>query len=528
MRWSPPRRVIAAATALAVAVTLGACATGGSVSNPIRVGWSGQIPPLDPAASDSFGSFAFLTQIYPSLLAVEAERADPVPEIAESAEWTAEGVYTVVLKPHLEFANGNDLTTSDVKFSLERQLALQSEDGAWRRLANLDGIVIIDDTTIEFHLGSSIDTGFPFVLAGPAGLVLDEEAFFADELTPDDEILDAQPFAGPYTLESGGGDDLDLTPYAGFGGSPLAAARLDLRPGEGADFARQLREGSIDVLTGALGVEALESLLDDNSVDMARAASGRVRMLAFDFAHMPFGTRSDTPDAAKAGAVRVAVSEVVDREALTDSIGGNSVEPAYGYVADGLPGSTDVFTTLHGDGEGGPDLERAAAALAGAAIPTPVDLSIHIALDQMGDSGGAEVADLAAQLDDSGLFTVTIVETDADGLGAALVAGEVQAVFTSVLPVTGDPRDYLQPFRSAGLLAPGFTDATVDSLLDRITSEAEPEVRAATLLEAQVAIANALPAIPITQGVRVVFVRGTISGFGLSDALPLDLSRLRR
>jgi peptide/nickel transport system substrate-binding protein len=261
---------------------------------------------------------------------------------------------------------------------------------------------------------------------------------------------------------------------------------------------------------------------------MARAASGRVRMLAFDFAHMPFGTRSDTPDAAKAGAVRVAVSEVVDREALTDSIGGNSVEPAYGYVADGLPGSTDVFTTLHGDGEGGPDLERAAAALAGAAIPTPVDLSIHIALDQMGDSGGAEVADLAAQLDDSGLFTVTIVETDADGLGAALVAGEVQAVFTSVLPVTGDPRDYLQPFRSAGLLAPGFTDATVDSLLDRITSEAEPEVRAATLLEAQVAIANALPAIPITQGVRVVFVRGTISGFGLSDALPLDLSRLRR
>ena len=41
-------------------------------------------------------------------------------------------------------------------------------------------IDIVDDTTMEFRIGAAIDTGFPFVLAGPAGLVLDEEAFFAD------------------------------------------------------------------------------------------------------------------------------------------------------------------------------------------------------------------------------------------------------------------------------------------------------------------------------------------------------------
>ena len=37
--------------------------------------------------------------------------------------------------------------------------------------------------------------------------------------------------------------------------------------------------------------------------------------------------------------------------------------------------------------------------------------------------------------------------------------------------------------------------------------------------------AATLPAIPITEAVRVVFVRGTISGFGLNDALPLDAQR---
>ncbi|GHF07769.1 ABC transporter substrate-binding protein [Pseudolysinimonas yzui] len=522
------RRAIAAATALAVIVTLGACASGGSASSPIRVGWSGEVPPLDPAASDSLGSFAFLTQLYPSLLVVDADQADPVPEIAESVEWTEDGVYTAVLKSGLVFPNGHDLTTSDVKFSLERQLALQSEDGAWRRLANLDSIEIIDDTTIEFHLGTAIDTGFPFVLAGPAGLVLDEEAFFADELTPDADIIDAQAFGGPYVLESSSDEVLTLTPYLGFGGSPLAASTLELRAGDDGDLATRLSDGTVDVLAGRLGPETIQSLAGDDGIDMARAASGRVRLLAFDFGHMPFGSRTETPDAAKAAAVRTAISELVDREALADGLGANWVEPLYGYTADGIPGSSDVFSALHGDGEGGPDVDRATAALDAAAIPYPVELSIHVDLDQVGDPGRVEIDALAEQLDDSGLFTVTVVETDAEGFGSALVAGEVEAVFTSVLPVTADPRDYLEPFRSAGLLAPGYADAGVDKLLDEYASEPDADLRAAKLREIENAIAVQLPAIPLTQGVRVVFVRGTISGFGVDDSLPLDLSRLRR
>lgn len=528
MSRRPFRRVIAVATALIVATALAACAGGGAVSGPIRVGWSGELPPLDPAASDSFGSFAFLTQIYPSLLVVEAERPEPVLEIAESAEWTAEGVYTVVLKPGLEFANGNDLTTSDVKFSIERQLALQSEDGAWRRLTNIENIEIVDDTTVEFRLSATIDTGFPFVLAGPAGLVLDEEEFFADELTPDQDIVDAQPFAGPYALESLDGDELTLTPNTDFGGAPLAASAIRLRAGSGADLAVLLEEGSIDVLTGRLDPETLASLADDEQIDRARAASGRVRMLAFDFAHMPFGSRTEAPDAAKAQAVRTAISEIIDRDALVEALGGSAAAPLYGYVAEGIPGAADVFTALHGDGEGAPDVDRATAAFAGAGIEGPVPLTVHVDLEQQGVSSSTEVAALADQLDDSGLFTVTVVETSTEELSAALVAGETQAMFASVVPTTGDPFDYLEPFRSAGQLAPGYGDSTVDSLLSRATTEADPEVRAATLLEAQNAIAVQLPAIPITEGVRMVFVRGTISGFGVDDSMPLNLSLLRR
>lgn len=528
MRSTLPRRMLAAVSAVVTVVALAACAGSPGAANPIRLGWGGDIPPLDPAASDSVESFAFLTQIYPSLLRVESEEHDPALEIAESAEWTADGVYTVVLKPGLEFANGDELTTSDVKFSLERQLALQSEDGAWRELDNLDHIEVVDETTISFHLGTKADTSFPFVLAGPAGLVLDEEAFFADELTPDEDILDAEPFAGPFTLAASRTGTLTLTPYRGFGGVQPAAAAIELRPGDGEDLSRQLLDGSIDVLTGRLPVAAVQTLADDGTVEFARASSGRVRLLAFDFAHMPFGSRTETADAAKAAAVRTAIADVVDRDAFVAAGGRNHVMPLTGYLPDGVPGARDVFSAARGDGDGGPDSERAEATLVGAGIAEPVDLTIHVDFAALGAPANAELDELRTQLEDSGLFTVMVVETDADAFATALAAGDVQAVFTSVQPTTADPGDYLAPLRAGGVLAPGYGDAAVDRLLARRITELDPDVRAATLFEAQTSIAGKVPAIPVTQGVRVVFARASIAPIDLGDALPLDLSMLRR
>ena len=47
---------------------------------------------------------------------------DVEPDIAVSAEFTAPTEYTVKLKPGLKWANGHDLTASDVKFTFDRQL----------------------------------------------------------------------------------------------------------------------------------------------------------------------------------------------------------------------------------------------------------------------------------------------------------------------------------------------------------------------------------------------------------------------
>lgn len=521
----PSGRIVALAVALAVVLGVAGCASGGGGAGPIRVGWAAVIPALDPVVGNTPGSFALLSQVHGSLVAIE--EGEPVLDLALSADFTADGEYTVVLKPSLTFANGNGLTASDVVFSIERQQALQVEDGPWRELANVEEVEAIGDTTIVFHLGSDRDAGFPFVLAGQAGLILDEESFFADEVTPDDVILDATAFGGPFTMAQKQGVTT-LKPFPDYAGERPAASVIELRAGDAAELAADLVDGSIDVLTGRYPASVTESLSDATALATERAASGRVRLLAFDLDLMPFGASTPEADPVKALAVRNAVADVIDREDLVRSVGPNLIAPLTDYLPKGLAGANDLFTDITGDGLGGADVEKAAADLAAAGITIPVELTIHLVPDEIGGPATEETQALAAQLEASDLFSVTLVEVDSDGLEAARDDDEVSILFTSIVSGTLDPQAYLEPYLTDGTLAPGYSDVQVDDLLARQRTELDPAIRAATLDELQTAIAVQLPVIPISQGVRLVFSNSRILGVTLQDSVPLDLSALSR
>jgi len=105
-----------AATSDTAATTTTDAATAEPIS--ITVGTTDKVTTIDPAGSYDNGSFAVMNQIYPFLLNSTQGNADMVPDIAVSAGFTSATQYTVELKPGLKFANGHDLTSSDVKFSL--------------------------------------------------------------------------------------------------------------------------------------------------------------------------------------------------------------------------------------------------------------------------------------------------------------------------------------------------------------------------------------------------------------------------
>ena len=78
------------------------------------------------AAAYDNGSSTVWTQCYAYLMntSVGSEDGVPEPDLAETAEFTSDNVYTVTLKEGLTFANGNELTSEDVKHTFDRQLAI--------------------------------------------------------------------------------------------------------------------------------------------------------------------------------------------------------------------------------------------------------------------------------------------------------------------------------------------------------------------------------------------------------------------
>src|SRR6478752_10296617 len=156
---SPRRRFIVATAGLAAtALVLTACSgsnddegDGGSTSaagGSLTIGTTDKVTTLDPAGSYDNGSTAVQNQVFPFLMNTPYGSPDVEPDIAVSAEFTAPTEYTVTLKPDLKWANGNDLTSADVKFTFDRQLKIADPNGPSSLLSNLDSVSTPDDTTV--------------------------------------------------------------------------------------------------------------------------------------------------------------------------------------------------------------------------------------------------------------------------------------------------------------------------------------------------------------------------------------------
>src|SRR3954468_3977671 len=193
------RRALAATAGIAMtALALTACGGGGDNGGGSSGGGgtpttapTDKITSLDPAGSYDNGSFAVMNQVYPFLMNTTFGSPDVKPDIAESADFTAPNDFTVKLKSGLKFANGHDLTSSDVKFTFDRMLKINDPNGPASLLGNLGSVDATDDTTVVFHLKSPNDQTFAQILAGPAGPVVDEEVFSPDAVTSDEDIAKA-------------------------------------------------------------------------------------------------------------------------------------------------------------------------------------------------------------------------------------------------------------------------------------------------------------------------------------------------
>ena len=505
-------------TAAAVLVLTG-CAGGGGepTSDAITIGTTDKVTFLDPAGSYDNGSFAIMNNVYPFIMNSQPGTSDVEPDIAVSAEFTAPTEFTVVLKEGLKFANGNDLTSSDVKFSFDRQLTIADENGPSTLLYNLEETEAVDDTTVVFHLKAGNDQIWPQILSSPAGPIVDEDVFTADAITDDDTIIDGEAFAGQYVISSYAFNDLvqfkAYADYQGVLGDPKTDT-INLRYyADSSNLKLEVQEGNIDVATRSLSATDIEDLSGDENVTVNYGPGGETRYIVFNFNTMPFGATTPEADADKALAVRQAMADLIDREEIATQVYKGTFLPLYSYVPAGLTGATESLKGLYGDGDGGPDATAAAERLTSAGITEPVVLNLQYNPDHYGPSSGDEYALVKSQLERDGLFTVNLQSTEWVTYAEERSADVYPMYQLGWFPDYSDADNYMSPFfQTENFLANHFSNAELDELIPAQAVETDPETRLGLLEDIQDKVAAQLSTLPFLQGAQVAVSGKDIAG----------------
>ena len=107
-----------------------------------------------------------------------------------------------MLKTGLKFANGHDLTSSDVKFSFDRQLKIADANGPSTLLYNLDSTEATDRHHRRLPPQGGQRPDLPANPVQPSRPDRRRGSLLADKVTTDDDIVKAKAFAGQYTIAS--------------------------------------------------------------------------------------------------------------------------------------------------------------------------------------------------------------------------------------------------------------------------------------------------------------------------------------
>lgn len=534
------KRIATATAAFAVtALAISGCAgTSGDKSSDgkassITVGTTDKVTTLDPAGSYDNGSFAVMNQVFPFLMNTPYGSPDVEPDIAESAEFTSPTQYTVTLKEGLTWANGNELTSSDVKFSFDRQLAIADDNGPSSLLYNLDSVETPDELTAVFNLKQENDQVFAQILSSPAGPIVDEEVFAADAITPDKEIVDGEAFAGQYTIAS-----YDFNNLISYKANPdyqglLGAAETETVNvkyyAESSNLKLAVQEGDIDVAFRSLSATDIADLEGNKDVKVHQGPGGEIRYIVFNFNTQPFGATTAEADPAKALAVRQAVADLIDREEIAEEVYKGTYTPLYSFMPDGLTGATTVLKDLYGDGSGAPSEEKAAERLEAAGITEPVELNLQYSNDHYGPSSGDEYALIKSQLEESGLFTVNLQTTEWVQYSKDRSSDVYPAYQLGWFPDYSDGDNYLTPFfLIENFLANHYANQEVNDLILKQASTVDPDERAGVFEEIQAKVAEDLSTVPYLQGSQVAVAGADVGGVTLDASFKFRYATLTK
>ncbi|MFF0836947.1 MULTISPECIES: ABC transporter substrate-binding protein [unclassified Streptomyces] len=479
--------------------------------------------PLDPAYAYDVGTWNILRQTVQTLMTQPKGEGNPVPEAAESCSFTDSGNerYACKLREGLKFSDGEKVTAADVKYSIERALRINADSGVATLLNTIDTVETQGDREVIFHLKTA-DATFPYKLSTPVAAIVNPKDYAKDKLRDGFEV----DGSGPYTLKADVKDNAIVT--ATFTKNPSYKGsvtvnndQVQMRSFDDADAMGQaIEKGDIDMMTRTMSPSQIDKL-DSGSeanVDLVDMPGLEIRYLAFN------------TDAAtvKDKAVRQAMAHVINRGELVSKVYGTQAEPLYSLVPATLTGHSNSFFNKYGD----PSAAKAKSLLEKAGITTPVKLTMHYTTDHYGSATKQEFEILQKQLNDSGLFDVSIQGHPWKTFRPAEQKGQYDVYGMGWFPDFPDADNFVAPFLDKGnFLGSPYSNSTIQrTLIPESRREADRLNAVKTLTEIQDTVAEDVPVLPLWQGKQYVAARDNITGvsYALNSVASLQLWELGR
>ncbi|WP_298750910.1 ABC transporter substrate-binding protein [uncultured Serinicoccus sp.] len=265
---------------------------------------------------------------------------EPEPVLAqELPEVSANGLtYTVTLRDGVTFHDGQELTAQDVVATYEAALDPENGSPVAADLTALESVEAVDERTVRFTLAHPQSAFVTTTTLGilPAGQV--------DATSPEDVVG-----TGPYQVDGyRAGERLALTANPDYWGEQPEVTRATFLFVDD-DAARAARLASGEVDAALLPAQALGRFEDDGAYDVVRRDTADFRALV-----MPEeGEVTGDP------AIRAALHQGLDRQALVDGALAGAGRPAYGPIPPEAPEYSDVVEVEVDPGAAQQGLEEA-------------------------------------------------------------------------------------------------------------------------------------------------------------------------
>ncbi|MGW4205246.1 ABC transporter substrate-binding protein [Streptomyces sp. NPDC004726] len=489
-----------------VLVACGGSGSGDDGGGAIVVGTTDQISadgkssaPLDPAFAYDTGSWNVLRQTVQTLL-YAPRGGQPVPDAAQSCAFTdrASQSYRCKLREGLKFSDGSRITAEDVKFSIERLLDINDDNGAAALLSNIDTIDTKGDE-IVFHLATP-DATFPFKLSTPAAGIVSKKKYDGKKLRAGFEV----DGSGPYTMKSETkGDAVTKIVFSRnknySGDFELRNSKVELRVFKDSEaMVEALDNGEIDLATREMSSKQIKGMLDrpKGEIELTEMPGLSIQYLAFN---------TDAP-AVKDKAVRQAMASVIDRGQISRDVYDSTAEPLYSLIPTNVSAHENSFYNRYGD----PDRKKAQRILEKADITTPVKMTLHYASDRYPVKEYEIIRD---QLNATGLFSVTIKGSAWSQYRTAGQRGDYPVYGLGWVPDFPDPDNFIAPFlEKDNFLNSPYKSDEARTLIPESRRQADRAAAARTFSKLQDIVAEDVPVLPLWQGKQYVAARTGITG----------------